>query len=594
MFGDLDKDMIKDIADRLEWVHVARGQELFSEGDPSDSFFVIISGRLQMIITDQFGEDRVVGELHQGESVGEIGVFTEEPRSATIVALRDTELVRFSKTEVDELVQKYPQIQMQMMRLMISRLNRAQKQSDIAPQSVSVALVAAGDSPDTHEFVKRICEQVTTHDKCLYLSSEEVDKTLDTEGISNALPEDVDSLRLRTWLNEQDSKFSFIFYESDRTVTEWTKRCIRQADMVVFLGQAGADTSLNAVEKHVAEHNKAQRTAQRQWLVLLHKDGSKRPTGTARWFDGRAIEQHHHVRMDRDHDIARVARFVCGRAVGLCLSGGGARGFAHVGVIRRFEEEGIPVDMIGGVSMGALLSAAFAYSELEGFTEILNVIRGNLKGALNDYTVPLVAIASGVRFRRALEKFFGSIMIEDLWQPFFCVSSNLTRGETVTHRNGPLWEAVKASGSLPGVVTPIVQNGDMLYDGCLLNNLPMDVMREQVGRGIVVAVDVVPPVDFEGEIPEEVPSGWKLLWNKVTFRRTIEIPHIFAILQRAGQLSCIQNRQRLIDEGIADLYLMPPVGEFEILDFSTVDETARIGYEFAGEKVAEFSAAANT
>jgi len=154
-----------------------------------------------------------------------------------------------------------------------------------------------------------------------------------------------------------------------------------------------------------------------------------------------------------------------------------------------------------------------------------------------------------------------------------------------------LWEAVKASGSLPGVVPPIVQNGGMLYDGCLLNNLPMDVMRQEVGRGIVVAVDVVPPVDFEGDIPEEVPSGWKLLWQKLTFRPQFEIPHIFAILQRAGQLSCIQKRQRLIDEGIADLYLMPPVGEFEILDFSTVDKTEKIGYDFTGEKVQEFSEA---
>jgi len=375
MFGDLDKDMIKDIDERLEWVHVPRGEELFEEGDPSDCFYVIISGRLQTIITNQLGEHRVVGELHQGESVGEIGVFTEEPRSATIVALRDTELVRFSKAEVDELVNKYPQIQMQMMRLMISRLNRAQKQSNIGPQSVSVALVSSGSTTEIHDFVSRLCEQVASRDKCMYLSSTEVDKLLDTEGISQSESADVDSLRLRTWLNELDTRYRFIFYETDRTVTQWTKRCIRQADMVVFVSEEGASIELNSV----AEHNKGQRTARRQWLVLLHADGSKRPTGTARWFEDRSIEQHQHVRMDRDNDIARVARFICGRAVGLCLSGGGARGFAHVGVIRRFEEEGIPVDMIGGVSMGALLSAGFAYSELSGFTEILGVIRTNFE-----------------------------------------------------------------------------------------------------------------------------------------------------------------------------------------------------------------------
>ncbi len=320
----------------------------------------------------------------------------------------------------------------------------------------------------------------------------------------------------------------------------------------------------------------------------MHPNGTQRPQNTLRWLEHRDVERHWHVRVDTPGDFERLARFAAGRAIGLVLSGGGARGFAHVGIIQTLQEAGIPVDMIAGVSMGALISSGFAYSD--DFAAKVRHIKAQLRGVMNDFTIPLISLARERRFDQRLKVLFGETKIEELWLPYFCVSSNLTQANIVVHRTGPLWQAVRASGNLPGIVPPVIQNGDLLYDGCLLNNLPIDVMRREIGTGLVIAVNVVPPVDLQVEVSNiESPSGWQILWSRLNpFAKRINLPSIVSVIRRAGELGSVFGRQKLIDEQIADLYLRPPVEQFEILDFSTVNETAKRGYEFGKERLCQW------
>ena len=237
--------------------------------------------------------------------------------------------------------------------------------------------------------------------------------------------------------------------------------------------------------------------------------------------------------------------------------------------------------------MGAIMGAACACPD--EFEEMIRLFKTQVRGMLNDYTLPFVSLARGRRFDRCLRALFGDANIEDLWTPYFCVTSNLTRAKMVVHRTGPVWRLVRASGSLPGIVSPVVDNGDLLYDGCLMNNLPLDVMREEIQTGLLIGVDVVPPEDLDIRAADlESPSGWRMVWNRINpLADPMEMPGIVSILDRAGTLSSIRDRQQLIEDGFADLYLSPPVDQFKILDWDIIDKATEIGYAYG---VAEIGA----
>ena len=250
------------------------------------------------------------------------------------------------------------------------------------------------------------------------------------------------------------------------------------------------------------------RVEARKSLLLLHRPGKAMPGDTARWLEPRTVNRHFHLRdLGRD-EVDRIVRYVLQRELGLVLSGGGARTFAHVGVLRAIREAGLSVDFIIGVSMGAIIGRRQALSD--DIEQMVPSLKKQMTRAFSDYTLPIVSLARGRRFDRCLSVLFEDAKIEDLWTPYSCVSSNLTKADTVIHRTGPMWRAIRASGGLPGLVPPVVDDGDLLYDGALMNNLPIDI-----------------------------------------------IPGIVSILQRAGQLPSLHTRRLRLAAELADLYVRP-------------------------------------
>jgi CRP-like cAMP-binding protein/predicted acylesterase/phospholipase RssA len=603
LFGELDDKMLRDLEDKMTWRSIRRGDLLCYQSEPSDSFYIIISGRMQVLIKDASGRSRNVGELSQGESVGEMGVVTGEPRSATIIASRDTELLEFSREEFEDFTKRYPEMMRRMTRMLINRLQRANRRSRVKNLSSNILLAPASDRVELGEFAKQLYDALHAMElddggdmeACLLLTSQEVDRRLGVPGISQAGERRPDDLRLRSWLSEQEKRYAVILLQADPTVTNWTSRCIRNVDEIMYVANATCEPTTTAVVAEI-QLQEAKHAERRHTLVLLHGD-VERPQGTIRWLDKLELSRHllkkggrgrhFHIRRQKVSDYQRLARYVSRREVGLVLSGGGARGFAHVGCIRAMHELGIPIDMIGGVSMGSLVSAAYAYDP-DNFEVTINRVESEVKNALFDITAPVVSIARGLRFDKRLCGWFGAnTQIEDLWMPYFCVSSNLTEAQIVVHESGPLWWSVRASGTLPGLTSPVVFEDSLLFDGCLLDNLPMDVMRERLGSATVIAIDVVPPHDLKVQFPNvQSPSGWWLLWRKLNpFTKSIALPNIISILHRAGELGSVYGRQRLIDQRIADRYIQPPVEHIKIADFAGVAEARRIGYDYCKFKL---------
>ena len=605
MFGLKDMGMFNDLVKRLEWVHFGRGEYIYRQGDESDCFYILMSGRLQLLVKkDDRDEAEPVDEVSPGSPVGEMGVTTGERRTATVIASRDSELVRFSKQDFDDVAVRYPQLWRHLTQVIVQRLRKSYLKPDRKTLSSNILIVPASNGLPLTDFAghlrRTLAENPPGNSSGLLLTSEDVDRCLGIPNISQSTRGARHELRLRVWLTEQEKNHGVVLLVADSEVTEWTSRCIRRADEVMYVAAAGTTPETGRVAQEVQDQAEAHQAGRRTSLVLLHPGDADRPRGTAAWLDQFGLRnskgspqspgRHFHIRNGLDSDFGRLARFVTRREVGLVLSGGGARGFAHVGCIRAMREQGIPIDMIGGVSMGSVVAAAYAHDP-EEFDKTISKVKSQLPGILSDKTIPVVSVYRGRRFDRRLMNWFGETQVEDLWLPFFCVTSNLTRAEIYVHDTGPLWWAVRASGTLPGISTPVVHDHQLLFDGCLLDNLPMDVMRKRMYESYVVAVDVVPEHDLNVDVstPIQSPPGWWLILNKINpFAKTYDLPNIFSILQRAGELGSVYGRKQLKEGRYADLYLEPSVAEIRIADFKQLQHSEKIGYDECGKELAKW------
>ena len=582
--GALDRVGLRELEAQVRWVHLKRGEILFRQGSADDDLCIVIKGRLLAVFEEEDGSQKIIGEIAPGETVGEMAILTTEPRSATVYALRDSVLARFTKKTVDHFIAKYPQVMTYVSRTVVSRLHKSIRAKPVTRTVTSVAIVpASADVPLTH-FASRLTLALSGLVSTLHLSSERLDRLIGIPGIAQTAEDDPYNIRLRAGIDEQEARHRFIVYEADPNVTPWTKRCIRHADQILIVAWAARNPRPGKLERTLTDRA-ATITAPLQSLVLLHPDGSCLPCGSREWLSVRNIQNHHHLRWDTEADFCRLARFLSGRAIGLVLSGGGARGFAHLGVIRALREAGLPIDMLGGTSMGALIAAQAAMGwDDETMLEI------NRKSFLEtnpvrDYTLPTFSIVKSRKLEHLLKLAHGDVQIEDLWLNYFCISSNLSTAETVLHRTGPVWKAIRASIAIPGMLEPVVEGKDLLVDGSILNNLPGDVMRRLCG-GLVIAVDVSAQKDFTISV-KKFPSPWKVLWSRILpFKERVNVPTILDVLTRSAMLGSLQKTEEASKD--ANLYLRPPVDRFGLLQLSALDEIAKVGYQYARKRIRDW------
>jgi NTE family protein len=576
LFGPLHESVLRYVESRVHWVRLQAGETLFSEGDGGQDLYFVLGGRLRAV-----AGGRVLSEMSRGESIGEIALLTGEPRTATVIAVRDSELVRISREAFEEIVQKYPKVMHVLAEIVVRRLRAKERVSAAHAGGLCIAVLGIGTIASTVDFTERLVKALGNIGPTLHLSGKRIDTLLNQPGIADSDKDDVAGMRLTAWLEEQESQYGFLVCEADRNESGWTLRCLRQADEILLVAQAGSDPEPSRAEKALLGGHDAVSKAC-QTLILLHRDGSRLPSGTERWFSGRDVQRHFHIRQDRPEDFARAARCLTGRAIGVVFGGGGARGLAHIGVIRALVEAGVPIDMIGGTSMGAVIAGALGM----GFDwkEILEISRtGWLRHKPHkEYTLPFISLIRSRVLDRWAKEVYGDTDVEDMWLNFYCVSCNLTTSQTVILERGPLWKAVRASSSLPGVFVPVLREGNVFVDGAIVNNLPGDIMRKRSCQKVIV-VDVGSNETFAFQIAE-FPSPWAFLWNHILpFRTRVEAPNIAAVLMRTTEVSSKQKTDEVKRD--ADLCLRPPIDEFGVLEFESIDQIVEAGYRYAREKL---------
>jgi NTE family protein len=357
-----------------------------------------------------------------------------------------------------------------------------------------------------------------------------------------------------------------VIYQADAESGPWTRLCIRQSDRVLAVADASGPEPLQGPICSLLPRDRPGVLE----LLMVHRGQGFSPPAVEELAKNIGAGFHTHVRLGRHTDFDRLARLLAGRAVGVVLSGGGARGFAHLGVIQALSEAGVPIDMVAGTSMGALVAAGAAVERDALREEMREAFL--VRNPLSDFTLPIVSIFRGRRTSRLLREHGRGLRVGDCWRPFFCTSSNLSSGAIRVHREGPLWMAVRASLAIPGVLPPVIDHGEVLVDGGILNNLPADVMMA-MRRGPVIAVDVCRKSSFTATVAGELENLplWKMLSRK---RRGV--PNILALLMRAGTISS-QAQVRAL-EGKVDLLIEPKLEGMGMLDWHAFDRAVEAGY----------------
>ncbi len=588
LFGKVGDAALDEVVEALEWMHLDGGEPLFEQGDAGDALYLVVSGRLRVTVARDDGSRFVVREVGRGENVGELSVLTAEPRSASVRAVRDTDLARLSRGRFEQLLLHHPQAVMQLMRMLATWVRRS---NTPLPKGRIVTITVLGLEPGApiDALVRQLADVLGDEGPTLVLDAPIVDRAL-FPGAADLAEDDPRHPLVTAWLNEREATFRFVLYRAWAELPAWSRRCLRQADRVLLVARAAADwrDTARTVETVLALPDRGEA---REDLVLLHEPTTSAPQATAQWLGLRPVVAHHHLRLGSRRDIERLARRLTGKAVGLVLSGGGARGFAHIGVIQALEEAGIPIDRVGGTSMGAVIAAQYAIG-LDARAMLEQNRLWQERNPLWDVTLPLIALVSGRAGLRILDAMFGDRRIEDLWLDYFCCSTNLSRSELSIHRDGPLARWVRASISIPGIAPPLrLDNGDVLVDGGVLNNMPADVMR-LLGSGRTIAVDVALPGALVMDPHEgDMPSPWQLARSFVPFLggERPRMPSIFAILERTTSVASLSLSQRLSRE--VDLYLSPPVSGFGSFEWAALERIVATGLEFARERIAQWGAA---
>lgn len=541
--------------------------------------YIIITGRLQVLAQSSDGQERVVNELGGGQSVGEMGLISGRVRSFRLQAMRDTKLVRLSKVGFERLIDQAPGLLRQFSSLWVERLGRNRHGYQPTSALKTIAVLPAGQDAPLTAFVEQLVDVLSDVGSVLLLNWQTIQRLWAEHGVSNEV-EGCTNSELTIWLNQQESNYRFIVYQADLLPSAWSSSCLRQADRILLVAQASNSPELNKVEEMV--YHDSPLVAQIE-LILLQQDKARLPRGTRLWLAQRSVLRHHHVHLSTRAHLERVVRFLTGRAVGLVLGGGGARGAAYIGVIRALLEAGIPLDIVGGTSAGALMATEYAMGC--GYDEMKEMNKKFYQtNRLKRYTLPIISLIRPQILIALAKEMFGEVQLEDLWINSFAISCNISTCQVVVHRQGPLGKAIRATIAVPGIVPPVIEGRHLLVDGGLLESLPLDIMKE-LNDGPIITVNASPdqPLVLEKELNQS-PSAWEMLSSWLNpFKKSLQMPTITTLMSRVVTVNQSYKIQQI--EKTAEFYLKLPVEEFGMLDFTAIDQLAEMGYDYTRQQI---------
>ncbi|KAF9881724.1 patatin-like serine [Colletotrichum karsti] len=633
----------------LDWEQVDAGQVIFHEGDESEAIHIVLNGRMRLVQEKKDGGVSVRAEFGQGESIGELEVLTESARPGTLHAIRQTELVKFPRTLFNSLAQEHPNITIKISKIIASRMRNLVNDPSqlLSKEAGGVNFISKGSSslnlrtvailPVTSgvpvvEFGNRLMNalaQVGPANGATSLNQSAILNHLGKHAFNK-----MGKLKLSQYLADLEEKYGLVVYVADTNVNSpWTQTCITQADCILLAGLADGSPEIGEYERFML----GMKSTARKILVLLHGERYS-PSGLTRawlrnrmWING----GHYHVQMpiganmmpvhppskrtsttlkervqiiqaeiqkftsrksrhspfyspDAPYkgDFHRLARRLCGKSVGLVLGGGGARGITQIGIIQAMEEAGIPIDVVGGTSIGSFIGALYArHADVVPIFGLAKKFSGRMASMWRfalDLTYPTASYTTGHEFNRGIFKTFGKTQIEDFWLEYYCNTTNISKSRIEYHTSGYAWRYIRASMSLAGLLPPLCDEGSMLLDGGYIDNLTVSHMK-RLGVDTIFAVDVGSLDDDTPQAYGDSLSGVWAFWNRWNpFSGTPNPPTLAEIQARLAYVSSVDALERAKTMA-GCFYMRPPIDDYGTLDFGKFDELYQMGYKYGQE-----------
>ncbi|KAI0244643.1 phosphatidylcholine and lysophosphatidylcholine phospholipase [Massospora cicadina] len=615
----------------LEWMVVSANKLIYRRGDPSDSIYIVLNGRLRTIDDAPPSGIMIVDEFGQGDSVGELEMLTDSPRPVTLHAIRDSELARMPKSLFDSIALAHPAVTIKISRMIAQRTQEQQagKASGVRRATLgqnnsnlrTVGIIPVRAHVPIQEFSVRLQAAFHTNgESAALLHSSSAHAALGKHAFTR-----MGKLKLMSWMAEQEEGHRIVLLVADGAANSpWTQRCIRHADCILLVGIGDEDPSVGEFERILI----GLKTTARKELVLLHPERAVTSGSTKAWLKARLwIHAHHHVQFplkrpamlkptlfttlhqlrDQFHrvyadvagtpwsdpslrqpatytgvrsDYARLARRLCGKSIGVVLGGGGARGLSHIGFLRSLEESGVPIDMVGGCSIGAYIGGLYARDAssvaMVGRARAFSLRMASLWRKVADLTYPIISWFSGHEFNRGLWKSFNDLQIEDLWLPYYCVTTNITHSRLEVHQSGYVWRYVRASMSLSGFLPPLCDGDKLLVDGGYLDYLPVEVMKS-LGADTIFAVDVSGEDSAHFTNYGDTLSGWYVLLCRLNPFSRANIPSLADIQSRLAYVSSVAQLEAA-KRIPGCLYIRLPVQSYGTLQFGSFGPIEAVGY----------------
>tara|TARA_S200000501_G_scaffold155619_1_gene146821 strand:- start:11841 stop:14078 length:2238 start_codon:yes stop_codon:yes gene_type:complete len=587
LYGEkMSREGIQEILTAGEFIHLPDKTKLFELGEESDSLYFIVSGLLKAYVPIKT-ELKEVGQIYEGEVIGEMGIISNEPRSATVYATRRSIVFKISKSDTSKLMMKYPRVLLQFASKIADRLRLTSSKPE-GTDIYSLLSLSIGEKQELNKnsIGKALNKSIASISSCYFLSKDLVNDLLSVKNINKELSARADYAPLEDLLFKLCENYRYLILCCDMDFTPWTSWCLSYSETSIYtvnpsigINNENLIYEIKKEDKQVPGH-----LHDEKHLMIYHESRDIIPQDTHKFFDAiTPIKKHYHIALDDPKDIDRVSRTLIGKSIGLCLAGGGAKGNAHIGVYKALLENNIPVDVVCGTSAGGIVASLIAFGHSPN--KIIELLKESYSRKIfKEYTLPYSSIIATKKVVEDAKLISGNRNIEDLWLPLFMCSVNISTSELVVHDHGPIWKATRATSALPGILLPVIQGNSLLVDGGLINNMPGDILVNRYG-GKLISVSVNPKKDLLAEFDEFPPQASyfikKLLFKKKT--SDMDIPNLGDILMRSIMVSSAAKSLEV--KKLSDIFLNPKIDGVGMLEFDSIEKSVEVGYSYTMKKL---------
>ena len=592
LYGEkMDYKSHKEIYKKGKWVFLEDNSNLFNYGEKSDSFYLLVTGLLKAYIPKK-GELIEVGEIYEGEVIGEMGILTNEARSASIFATRDSVVFKIDLEKANEIIMQYPLVLLQVATKIADRLRNVQDSNERHRTDIHSIVQLSSGKNHTKEIISignSLIDSMNKFNRSIVVSSKEVNEILNIESINAELERDKFYPALDDLVDNFTKENRYLLLLCDEEYTPWTTWCLAISDKNIFVVEESAGVSntellnkMNLSEKDIPIHLHDEKQ-----LIIYHQSKNSFPSKTSSIIEMLPkISNHYHMSINNKNDSDRVSRLIAKKGIGLCLSGGGAKGNAHIGVYKALIEHNIPIDAVCGTSAGGIVASLIAFG-YDPETIISRLKETYKRNSFKEYTIPVTSI---IATKKVIQDaiFLGNDMdIEDLWIPYFSIAVNISKSKLDVIDKGPVYKATRATAALPGILLPVIKDTSFLVDGGLINNMPGDIMLKKYG-GKLISVSVSPQEDLDAKFNDFPNQSSYFIKKLLRMNKKFphEIPGLSNILMRSIFVASSNKIKEVID--LSDLFLDLQVKDVGLLEFEKIDESVEFGYEYAMKKLKNF------